>query len=218
MSWRIATSLEQRFTISKIHCESKRKLSLGISIAMIIIDRKKKKGKRINDYRRCAASARFLHEYEERSEPELLVSGSPAVLSSGRSAEPFSTGPKSGRIRRRSFSVPCPPPTSFFFCHSTTVAVSSQGFAMLTFRCGRRPSSRPSRYQLSHSCFLEGANVQFRRSANARKPIDFYTLSLCVNWSRGKCKWRLQQISDCLVAIIPCVYTGICQSIVTQHD
>lgn len=123
----------------------------------------------------------------------LLVSGSPAVLSSGRSAEPFSTGPKSGRIRRRSFSIPLSPsPASFFFCHSTTVAVSSQGIAMLTFRCGRRPSSGPSRYQLSHSCFLEGANVQFRRSANARKPIDLSMRYLYASIDHvGNAKWRL---------------------------
>lgn len=67
--------------------------SLGISIAMIIIGRERK-GKEINDAT-PSVSARFLHEHgREASKP--LVSGSPAVLSSGRSAEPFSTGPESG--------------------------------------------------------------------------------------------------------------------------
>lgn len=64
--------------------------SPGISIAIIVIEHKKRE-KRL----RYATSARFLHE-QGRETSELLVSGSPVVLSS-RSAEPFSTGPDSGR-------------------------------------------------------------------------------------------------------------------------
>lgn len=108
--WRVATSLEQWFTIFKIHYKSKRKLSGYFNRDDNNWSQKKRKG--INEYWRYATSAWFLHEHG-REASELLVSSSPAVLSSGRSAEPSSTGPESGQIRRRSFSIPCPSP--FFF-------------------------------------------------------------------------------------------------------
>lgn len=183
---------------------------------MIIIGRKRK-GKEINDAT-PSVSARFLHEHgREASKP--LVSGSPAVLSSGRSAEPFSTGPESGWIRRRSFSVPCPPPSSFFFYHSTTVAVSSQGFAVLTFRCGRRPSTRPNRYQLSHSCFLKKRTY----FAEMQKWMSG-SLLISIRYTRQLITWEMEmeiatdQQLPC--GITPCRYlacTDIYQSIVTQH-
>lgn len=136
--------------------------SLGISIAMIIIGRKRKgKGDKrltIGTTRVCSKCTVLARAHGgEASEP--LVSGSPAVLSSGRSAEPFSTGP---RVRSDPttfvFSPLCPLPSSFFFCRPTTVAVSSQGFAMLTFRRSRQPFAR---YQLSHRCFLERQTYDF---------------------------------------------------------
>lgn len=67
-----------------------------------------------------------------------------STFSGGRSVEPFSTGPVAGLVRTALvFDLSPSLSLLFFFFHSTTtIAVSSQGFAVLKFRRDRRQFSK----------------------------------------------------------------------------